>query len=144
MESESSRKNCKIPSSQTLCSFLVLALIRGSFAVLIHYGIDAYKTPSLLFLLRTPGTLVLFFISVLCLASKDEDSKLEIVNNLKSSRLYKRAALLGFFQLCGPYMLFMYAMKYLSPTLGAVFMCSTPWSTMLLEQFLAITVQVKI
>lgn len=132
----------KVPSTQTLCSFLVLAVIRGSFAVLIHFGIASYKTPSLLFLLRTPGTLVLFIISVLYLASKEEESKLEILNNFKSSRLYIRAALLGFFQLCGPYMLFMYAMKYLSPTIGAVFMCATPWATALLEKFLSLTVQV--
>ena len=139
MESESGRK---IQLSRTVCSFLVLALVRGSFSVLIHYGINAYQSPSLLFLLRTPGTLILFIISVLYLALKDDDRKVEILNNLKSSRLYKRAALLGFFQLCGPYMLFMYAMKYLSPTIGVVFMCSTPWSTMLLEQCLHITVKV--
>ncbi|CAB4018884.1 uncharacterized protein LOC110054732 [Paramuricea clavata] len=138
MESESGRK---IPATQTLCCFLSLALIRGSFSVLIHYGISSYKTPGLLFLLRTPGTVILFLISVLFLASKDEENKLEILNNFKSSRSYKRAALLGFLQLCGPYMLFMYAMKYLSPTLGAVFMCATPWLTALLQQVVAVTAQ---
>ena len=137
MESEC---RCKIPAIQTLCSFVSLALIRGSFSVLIYYGISSYETPSLLFLLRTPGTVILFVISVLYLASNDEESKLEMLNNFKSSRSYKRAALLGFFQLCGPYMLFMYAMKYLSPTIGAVFMCATPWSTALLEKFLALQV----
>ena len=139
MESESCGK---IPTIQALCAFLLLALIRGSFSVLMHYGITAYKTPSLLFLLRTPGTLILFFISVLYLASKDEESKLEIVNNFKSSKSYKRAAVLGFFQLSGPYMLLMYAMKYLSPTIGAVFMCAMPWSTLLLEKTLSLTFQV--
>jgi drug/metabolite transporter (DMT)-like permease len=138
-----STKSCfKIPEKQTLCFFFSLSLIRGSYSVLIHYGMKSYKMPGLLFLLRTPGTVILFVISVLYLASKDNESKLEISNNFKSLRSYKRAALLGFVQLCGPYMLFMYAMKYLSPTIGAVFMCSTPWSTAILERYLVVTFQV--
>lgn len=131
----------KIPPPSTLCSFFTLAIIRGTFAVTIHYGISAYNHPSLLFLLRTPGTVALFLISMIYLASREEEVKLEIVNDLKSSRSYKRAALLGFVQLCGPYLLFMYAMKYFSPTLGGVFMAATPWTTALLEQILGLTVQ---
>ena len=137
-----SQGQCEIPETQTLCLFLSLSLIRGSFPVLIHYGMKSYETPGLLFLLRTPGTIILFVISVLYLASRDKESKLEILNNFKSSRSYKRAALLGFLQLCGPYMLFMYAMKYLSPTIGAVFMCGTAWLTSILEQYLVVTLQV--
>ena len=137
-----SENSSKMTSPWTLCSFFTLAVIRGTFAVAVHYGILAYKSPSLLFLLRTPGTVGLFLISVFYLASKEEEVKLEIVNDLKTSRAYKRAALLGLIQLCGPYMLLMYAMKYFSPTLGGVFMAATPWTTTLLEQLLALTVQV--
>lgn len=138
MDSES---RPKMASPSTLCSFFTLAVIRGTFAVAVHYGITAYKSPSLLFLLRTPGTIALFVISVLYLASKNEEVKLEIVNDLKNSRSYKRAALLGFTQLCAPYLLFMYAMKYFSPSFGAVFMAATPWTTVLLEQVLVLTTQ---
>lgn len=140
MDSES---RSSIVSPSTLFSFFTLAVIRGTFAVTVHYGIKAYQTPSLLFLLRTPGTVALFVISVLYLASKQEEVKDEIVNDLKNSRSYKRAALLGFTQLCGPYLLFMYAMKYFSPTLGGVFMAATPWTTAFLDQILVLTIQVS-
>ena len=141
MDSES---RSSIVSPSTLCSFFTLAVIRGTFAVTVHYGIEAYDAPSLLFLLRTPGTVALFVISVLYLASKEEEVKHEIVNDLKNSRSYKRAALLGFTQLCGPYLLFMYAMKYFSPTLGGVFMAATPWATAFLDEILVVTIQVHV
>lgn len=131
-------------SEIALCAFFCLSFIRGSFPLLIHYGMASYKVPSLLFLLRTPGTIVLFGISTLYLYLKASDSKLEITNNLKSARSYRRAAILGFVQLSGPYILFMYALKFLSPTVGAVFMSSTPYCTQFMLKLLSITSQVGI
>jgi len=126
------------PSS--ICLFVTLGIIRGSFSVVIHFADKSFKSPSLVFLLRTPGTILLYILLAIYLASKDNESKQNFKHNLRTVSNYWKSAIMGFVQLAAPYVLFMYGLKVLSPTAGGVFMAAAPWFTTIIERLPCIKV----
>jgi len=118
----------------SLSAFIFLGIIRGTFSVAIHFAVHSYKSPSLVFLLRTPGTVALYFVFMVFLSSRDSEGKEIFRNNFRTAKNYWRFAVMGFVQLAAPYMLFMYGLKVLNPSTGGVFMAAAPWLSILLER----------
>ena len=131
---------CTMPSSGTeftsasLLCFILLGIIRGTFSVVIHFAVRSYKSPSLVFLLRTPGTVVLYIVLLVFWSVRSDEMKRMFLNNFKNVRCYWKLAVMGLVQLAAPYMLFMRGLKVLNPTVGGVFMAAAPWTTILLER----------
>lgn len=118
----------------SLSAFIFLGIIRGTFSVAIHFAVHSYKSPSLVFLLRTPGTVALYFVFMVFLSSRDSEAKEIFLNNFRTAKNYWKFVVMGFVQLAAPYMLFMYGLKVLNPTTGGVFMAAAPWLSILLER----------
>jgi drug/metabolite transporter (DMT)-like permease len=121
-------------TTASILAFISLGLIRGSFSVVIHFADLSYNSPSLVFLLRTPGTVALYVCLMIVLAFKDNELKQTFLANLRNVHNYWKSAVMGFLQLAAPYLLFMYGLKVMSPTAGGVFMAAAPWTTVLLER----------
>ena len=100
----------------------------------IHFAVQSYKSPSLVFLLRTPGTVALYVVFMVFLSSRDSEVKEIFRQNFRTVRNYWKFAVMGLVQLAAPYMLFMYGLKVLNPTTGGVFMAAAPWLSILLER----------
>lgn len=102
--------------------------------MVIHFAVHSYKSPSLVFLLRTPGTVALYVVFMIFLSTRDSEHKEIFHNNFRTVKNYWKSAVMGFVQLFAPYMLFMYGLKVLNPTTGGVFMAAAPWLSVLLER----------
>ena len=100
----------------------------------IHFAVQCYKSPSLVFLLRTPGTVALYVVFMIFLSSRDSEDKEVFHNNFRNAKNYWKYGVMGFLQLAAPYLLFMYGLKVLNPTTGGVFMAAAPWMSILLER----------
>lgn len=118
----------------SLIAFIFLGIIRGSFPVAIYFALQAYPSPSLVFLLRTPGSLTLYVLLMIYYSSRDSDLKETYSKNLKTLRNYWKFAVMGLIQLAAPYLLFMYGLHVLNPTTGGVYMAAAPWISVLLER----------
>ncbi|XP_031565721.1 uncharacterized protein LOC116300892 [Actinia tenebrosa] len=121
-------------TTSSILAFISLSLIRGSFSVVIHFADLSYNSPSLVFLLRTPGTVILYICLLIFVARRDTELKHTFLNNLRNIHNYWKSAVMGFLQLAAPYLLFMYGLKVMSPTAGGVFMAAAPWTTVILER----------
>lgn len=121
-------------TTSSILAFIALGLIRGSFSVVIHFADLSYNSPSLVFLLRTPGTVFLYVCLLIFVARRDTELKHTFLNNLRNIHNYWKSAVMGFLQLAAPYLLFMYGLKVMSPTAGGVFMAAAPWTTVMLER----------
>lgn len=124
----------------SLLAFIFLGVIRGSFSVAIYFAVDSYKSPSLVFLLRTPGTVALYAVFVMFLSLRDSELKETFYNNFRTIRNYWKFAVMGLVQLACPYMLFTYALQVLEPTTAGVYMAAAPWLSILLERLLFVRV----
>lgn len=131
-------------TSKSICAFIALGIIRGTFSVVIHFADKSYNSPSLVFLLRTPGTIVLYVLFAIFLAFRDTESRHIFLQNLRNVQNYWKSAIMGFVQLAAPYLLFMYGLKVLSPTAGGVYMAAAPWLTTILERFPCIKVSISL
>lgn len=100
----------------------------------IYFAAHSYKSPSLVFLLRTPGAIALYAIFMIFLSTRDSEIKETFYNNYRTVRNYWKFAVMGFVQLAAPYMLFMYALQVLNPTTAGVYMAAAPWFSILLER----------
>lgn len=118
----------------SLSAFIFLGVIRGSFSVAIYFAVHSYRSPSLVFLLRTPGSVALYAVFMIFLSSRDSEIKQTFYNNFKNVRNYWKFAVMGLVQLAAPYMLFMYAVRVLNPTTAGVYMAAAPWISILLER----------
>lgn len=118
----------------SLSAFIFLGMIRGTFSVAIYFAVHSYKSPSLVFLLRTPGTVALYVVFMIFLFTRDSEVREIFHNNFRTSKIYWKYAVMGFVQLAAPYMLFMYGLKVLNPSTGGCFMAAAPWLTILLER----------
>ncbi|XP_078366319.1 uncharacterized protein LOC144650503 [Oculina patagonica] len=118
----------------SLSAFIFLGIIRGTFSVAIHFAVHSYKSPSLVFLLRTPGTVALYVVFMIFLSTRDSEIREIFHNNFRTAKNYWKYAVMGFVQLAAPYMLFMYGLKVLNPSTGGCFMAAAPWLTILLER----------
>lgn len=118
----------------SLSAFIFLGIIRGTFSVAIYFAVRTYESPSLVFLLRTPGTVALYVVFMIFLSTRDSEHKEIFHSNFRTTKNYWKYAVMGFVQLAAPYMLFMYGLKVLNPTTGGVFMAAAPWLSILLER----------
>ena len=109
----------------------------------IHFSIKSYRFPSLVFLLRTPGSIALYVLMILVWSYRSDEMKRTFLTNFKNIRNYWKLAVMGLVQLAAPYMLFMQGLKVLSPTVGGVFMAAAPWATILLERLPFVRVSVS-
>lgn len=136
---ETSTTELSMPSTgefttASLMTFIFLGIIRGTFSVVIHFAVDSFQSPSLVFLLRTPGTIFLYVGFILYLSFKNDEQRRIFSSNFCAFRNYWKSAVMGFVQLVAPYLLFIYGLKILNPTVGGVYMAAAPWFTVLLER----------
>ena len=90
----------------SLSAFIFLGVIRGSFSVAIYFAVHSYRSPSLVFLLRTPGSVALYAVLMIFLSSRDSEIKQTFYNNFRNVRNYWKFAVMGLVQLAAPYMLY--------------------------------------
>ena len=100
----------------------------------MYFAVQSYHSPSLVFLLRTPGTVALYVSFMMFLSFRNSENKETFHNNFRTARNYWKFAVMGFVQLAAPYILFMYGLKVLNPTAGGVYMTAAPWLSILLER----------
>ncbi|XP_068708054.1 uncharacterized protein [Montipora capricornis] len=118
----------------SLLAFIFLGIIRGSFSVAIYFALLSYHSPSLVFLLRTPGSLALYILFMVFRSSRDSDLKQTFSKNLTTWGNYGKFAVMGLIQLAAPYLFFMYGLKVINPTTAGVYMAAAPWISVLLER----------
>ena len=118
----------------SLSAFIFLGVIRGSFSVVIYFAVHSYKSPSLVFLLRTPGSIALYTVFMIFLSSRDSEIKETFYRNFRTVGNYWKFAVMSLVQLALPYLLFMYALQVLNPTTAGVYMAAAPWISILLER----------
>lgn len=118
----------------SLSAFIFLGIVRGSFSVTIYFAVRSYKSPSLAFLLRTPGSVVLYTVLMIFLSLRDSEVKETFYYNFRTVRNYWKFAVMGLIQLAAPYLLFLYALQVLNPTTAGVYMAAAPWISILLER----------
>lgn len=118
----------------SLSAFIFLGIIRGSFSVALYFAVHSYKSPSLVFLLRTPGAIGLYAVVMVFLSRRDSEIKEIFYDNCRAVRSYWKFAVMGFVQLAAPYILFTYALQVLNPTTAGVYMAAAPWFSILLER----------
>lgn len=118
----------------SLSAFLFLGVIRGSFSVVIYFAVHSYKSPSLVFLLRTPGSVALYTVFMIFLSSRDSEITETFYSNFRTVGNYWKFAVMSLVQLALPYLLFMYALQVLNPTIAGVYMAAAPWISILLER----------
>lgn len=118
----------------SLSAFIFLGIVRGSFSVAIYFAVRSYKSPSLVFLLRTPGSVVLYTVLMIFLSLRDSEVKETFYYNFRTVRNYWKFAVMGLVQLAAPYLLFLYALQVLNPTTAGVYMAAAPWISILLER----------
>lgn len=118
----------------SLSAFIFLGIIRGSFSVALYFAVHSYKSPSLVFLLRTPGAIGLYAVFMVFLSRRDSEIKEMFYDNCRGVRSYWKFAVMGFVQLAAPYILFTYALRVLNPTTAGVYMAAAPWFSILLER----------
>ena len=118
----------------SLLAFIFLGIIRGTFSVVIHFAVRSYDSPSLVFLLRTPGSVGLYGVFAMFLSFRNADDKEIFLENFRTLKNYWKSAVMGIVQLAAPYMLFMYGLLYMNPTTGGVYMAAAPWASLLVER----------
>lgn len=127
----------------SLSAFIFLGIVRGSFSVAIYFAVRSYKSPSLVFLLRTPGSVVLYTVLMIFLSLRDSEVKETFYYNFRTVRNYWKFAVMGLIQLAAPYLLFLYALQVLNPTTAGVYMAAAPWISILLERLPFVRVSSK-
>lgn len=127
----------------SLSAFIFLGIVRGSFSVAIYFAVRWYKSPSLVFLLRTPGSVVLYTVLMIFLSLRDSEVKETFYYNFRTVRNYWKFAVMGLIQLAAPYLLFLYALQVLNPTTAGVYMAAAPWISILLERLPFVRVSSK-
>lgn len=117
-----------------LNSFVVLALLRGTTPLMAYFAVSNLDSPGLVVAWKSAISLVFFSIMFLTLYVTDDAVKLQLSSNVRSRSTYWKLPLIGLIQAAAPYLLAVYSLKYLPPTLLSVFMAATPWFTILLER----------
>lgn len=119
---------------QSTINFTILALIRGSTPLMMWLALLNLHSVGLVVAIKCGITLILFSASAFWYLCQDHDSKLIIMNNLKSKDTYWKVCVIGILQSAVPYSLAIYALKNLPPILLGVFMVTTPWWSALFER----------
>ena len=115
-------------------AFLFLALLRGTTPLMAYFAVSNLDSSGLVVAWKSAISFVFFVIMLMTLYNTDGELKLQISDNFKSKSTYWKLPLIGLLQAAAPYLLVVYSLKYLPPTLLSVFMTATPWFTIILER----------
>ena len=118
----------------TTSSFLTLAILRGSTPLMAYLAVSSLDSSGLVVAFKSAISLVCFTVTLLVLYFTDGEVRMQIMINLKSTDTYWKLPLIGLLQAAAPYLLVVYSLQYLPPTLLGVFMTATPWLTIILER----------
>ena len=118
----------------TLTNFLILAMIRGSTPLMAYFAVANLNSASLVVSLKCAISLVFFAWTFLWILASDKDATSKIFRNFRDKHTYWKVGLLGLIQGAAPYLLVVYSLQFLPPTLLGVFMAATPWITIILER----------
>ena len=127
----------------TSSSFILLALLRGSTPLMAYFAVSHLASSGLVVAWKSGISLVFFTIMLVTFYFTDGELKMQFMVNLKSKRTYWKLLLVGLFQAAAPYLLVVYSLRILPPTLLGVFMTATPWFTLILERMPCIKVTEK-
>jgi len=125
-------------------NFIFLALIRGTTPLMMHLGVEALQSASLLVAIKCGITLLLFLLSMGYLITRDVQLQCNVINNLRNKNTYFKLVVIGLFQSAIPYVLAVYSLKFLPPTMLGVFMVTTPWWSILIQRlpFVGTTIRI--
>ena len=118
----------------TASSFIFLALLRGSTPLMAYLAVSYLDSSGLVVAWKSAISFVFFAAMLLALYFTDGELRMQFMINLKSKDTYWKLPLVGLLQTAAPYLLVVYSLKYLPPTLLGVFMTATPWFTIILER----------
>lgn len=121
-------------NGQTSINFIVLTMIRGTAPLMMFLAVSNLNSPGLVVALKCGITCVLFLLSGSYVCSSDAQIRMKVIKNLKTASTYWRLVVIGFLQSAAPYILSVYSLQFLPPTMIGVFMVTTPWWTMLIER----------
>lgn len=118
----------------TTISFVLLALLRGTTPLMAYLAVSNLDSTGLVVAWKSGISLVFFTIMLVTFYFNDGEMRLQIYDNLISRSTYWKLPLIGLMQAAAPYLLIVYSLQYLPPTLIGVFMAATPWFTIILER----------
>ncbi|XP_065051025.1 uncharacterized protein LOC135680776 [Rhopilema esculentum] len=117
-----------------LAQFIILALIRGTTPLMAYFAVSNLDSTGLVVAWKSVISFMFFLFSASVLYSVSGEFRQHITENFKDKHTYWKLTVLGIMQSAAPYLLIIYSLKYLPPTLLGVFMAATPWFTILLER----------
>ncbi len=118
----------------TVTCFLTLALIRGTTPLMAYFAVSNLNSAGLVVSCKSVTSLTLFIGTLMFAFFSNHDEKAQIKRNFQDKHVYWKVPLMGLMQTAAPYLLVVYSLRYLPPTLLGVFMAVTPWFTILLER----------
>ena len=118
----------------TATSFIFLALLRGSTPLMAYLAVSNLDSSGLVVAWKSAITLVFFAAMLVALYCTDGELRMQFMANFKSRDTYWKLPLVGLLQTAAPYLLVVYSLKCLPPTLVGVFMTATPWFTIIFER----------
>ena len=121
-------------TGSTIINFLLLAILRGSTPLMMHFAVSTLNSAGLVVALKCLITLALFVVSMLWVGVTDVEVRLHVVRNLREKHTYLWLVIVGLFQGAAPYILAVYSLQYLPPLMLGVFMAATPWFAVLFER----------
>lgn len=118
----------------TVVSFILLAFIRGTTPLMAYFAVSGLNSTGRVVAAKSVISLVIFLLTLLTIIMVKDETRLQIKENFKNKSVYWKVLLIGLLQAAAPYLLVVYSLKYLPPTLLGVFMAATPWFTILMER----------
>ena len=131
-------------SCVSIISFTALALIRGTTPLMAYFAVSKLNSTGLVVAGKSFIGLVLFLITLIYICISSTEEKMQIKRNVRDKSTYWKIPLIGLTQAAAPYLLVVYSLQYVPPTLLGVFMAATPWFTIMLERLPFVKVILKI
>ena len=126
--------NSKSNNFVTVLSFILLAFIRGTTPLMAYFAVSGLNSTGRVVAAKSVISLVMFLLTLSTIIVVKDETRLQIKENFKNRSIYWKVLLIGLLQAAAPYLLVVYSLKYLPPTLLGVFMAATPWFTILMER----------
>ncbi len=127
----------------TVSFFIILAFIRGTTPLMAYLAVSSLKSAGMVVASKCLISTFFFFGTLIHVSSSNKDTKVQIKRNFKDKHVYWKLPLMGLIQTAAPYLLVVYSLQYLPPTLLGVVMAATPWLTIMLERLPFVRVSIK-
>eukprot|EP00794_Sanderia_malayensis_P016934 gene16934-18641_t len=114
--------------------FLTLAFIRGTTPLMAYFAVSNLNSAGLVVSCKSAISLALFIATIAHSSFSNHDEKSQIKRNFRDKHIYWKIPFMGLMQTAAPYLLVVYSLQFLPPTLLGVFMAVTPWFTILFER----------